>query len=201
MHCVIRLYHRHRHRHHPFIRHHFTWHYQSLNNKRLFFACPRVDCFLQDLHFFFTYRIVRYRTAAILVSYGECKLGESNKSIEEVGVGARGTKMARLQSCTIFPPASEFCAQHRGPNIGLAGCGMEYKIEAGCGIREILRMGYGMKKAWRDRDALISLGRDSFEIYGRISIKILKVVGWRDEAKTSDGMRVVKCLFWTFNVG
>ena len=43
---------------------------------------------------------------------------------------------------------------------------MGLKIEAGCGIREIMRAGYGMKIAWRDRDALISIGgmRYSFEI-------------------------------------
>ena len=42
---------------------------------------------------------------------------------------------------------------------------MEHKIKAVCGIREILRVGYGMKIAWRDWDALISIGgmRDSFE--------------------------------------
>ena len=56
----------------------------------------------------------------------------------------------------------------RGSNILLAGCGMGHKVEAGCGIREISRVGYGMKIAWRDRDALISIGgiRDSFEIDG-----------------------------------
>ena len=47
-------------------------------------------------------------------------------------------------------------------------CGMGHKIEAGCGIREILRAGYGMKISWRDRDALISIDgmRDSFKIVG-----------------------------------
>ena len=45
-----------------------------------------------------------------------------------------------------------------------------HKIETGCGIREILRAGYGMKISWRDRDALISIGgmRDSFQIVGRM---------------------------------
>ena len=45
---------------------------------------------------------------------------------------------------------------------------MGNKIEAGCGIREILRLGYGMKISWRDRDAHISIGgiRDSSEIVG-----------------------------------
>ena len=49
-------------------------------------------------------------------------------------------------------------------NIGLAGCGMGHKIEAGCWIREILRAGYGTAISWRDRDALILIGgmRDSF---------------------------------------
>ena len=39
---------------------------------------------------------------------------------------------------------------------------MGHKIEAGCEIRGR----YGLKLAWRDRDALISIGRmrDSFEI-------------------------------------
>ena len=48
----------------------------------------------------------------------------------------------------------------------LAGCGTGHKVEAGCGIREIMRAGYGMKIAWRDWDVLISIGgmRDSFEI-------------------------------------
>ena len=45
---------------------------------------------------------------------------------------------------------------------------MGLKIEAGCGIREILRATYGMKIGWRDRDALISRSidgmRDGFEI-------------------------------------
>ena len=45
----------------------------------------------------------------------------------------------------------------RGSNIGLAGCGMGHKIEAGCGILEIFTPGYGMKISWRDRDALISI--------------------------------------------
>ena len=55
-----------------------------------------------------------------------------------------------------------------GSSIGLAGCGMGHKIEAGCGIWEILGAGYGMKITWWDRDALISIGgmRDSFEIVG-----------------------------------
>ena len=50
--------------------------------------------------------------------------------------------------------------------MGLAGCRMGLKIEAECGIREILRAGHGLKMTWRDRDALISIGgmRDSFEI-------------------------------------
>ena len=69
----------------------------------------------------------------------------------------------------------------------------------------------------RDPDALISIGgmRDSFKIvggildenasdllkmeHGGIGIKILKVVGWRDEAKTSVGMRDLKSLFWTLH--
>ena len=38
----------------------------------------------------------------------------------------------------------------------------------GCGIREVLRAGYGLKISGRDRDKLISIGgmRDSFEIVG-----------------------------------
>ena len=81
-----------------------------------------------------------------------------------------------------------------------------HTIETGCGIREILRAGYGMNISWRDRDALISISgmRDSFEnvggmrdstesdllkIQGGIGKKILKVAGWRDEAITSGGMR------------
>ena len=50
----------------------------------------------------------------------------------------------------------------------MAGCGTGHKVEAGCRIREISRVGYGMKIAWRDRDALISIGgiQDSFEIDG-----------------------------------
>ena len=45
---------------------------------------------------------------------------------------------------------------------------MGLKVEAGCGIRKILRAGYGMKIACRDGDALISIGgmQDSFEIDG-----------------------------------
>ena len=35
---------------------------------------------------------------------------------------------------------------------------MRHKIEAGFGIREILRAGYGKKISQRDRDALISIG-------------------------------------------
>ena len=40
-----------------------------------------------------------------------------------------------------------------------------HKIEAGYGIGEILRAGYGKKISWRGRNALISIGgmRDSFE--------------------------------------
>ena len=45
---------------------------------------------------------------------------------------------------------------------------MGHKIEAGCGIRETLSTGCGMKISWRDRDVFISIGRirDSFEIVG-----------------------------------
>ena len=47
---------------------------------------------------------------------------------------------------------------------------MGHKIEAGCGIREIVRAGYGMKISWRDRDALISIKgvRDSCKIVGGV---------------------------------
>ena len=47
---------------------------------------------------------------------------------------------------------------------------MEHKIKAECGIREILRAGYGMKISWRDRDTLSSIGgmRDSYEIVGGV---------------------------------
>ena len=38
-----------------------------------------------------------------------------------------------------------------------AGWGI--KVEAGFGIREMLRAGYGMKISWQGRDALISIGR------------------------------------------
>ena len=48
--------------------------------------------------------------------------------------------------------------QHRFGGMRDEGCGMGHKIEAGCGIREILRPGYGMEKSWRDRDAFISTG-------------------------------------------
>ena len=43
---------------------------------------------------------------------------------------------------------------------------MGHKMKAGCGIREILRPGYGMKISWRVRDAFISIGgmQDSSEI-------------------------------------
>ena len=70
---------------------------------------------------------------------------------------------------------------------------MGHKIIAGCGIREILRTGCGMKMSWRDRDALISTGgmwysfeidsgmRD-FKASDPIGIKILKVAGWRVES-------------------
>ena len=63
---------------------------------------------------------------------------------------------------------SGFRPAHRGYNIGLAGCGMGHKIDAGCGIREILRAEEGMKIPWRDRDALIFIAGmwDSFEILG-----------------------------------
>ena len=33
-----------------------------------------------------------------------------------------------------------------------------HKIEAGCGIREMLKAGYGMKISWRDRDVLTLIG-------------------------------------------
>ena len=48
---------------------------------------------------------------------------------------------------------------NRGSNIGLAAY-------ARFGIRKILRAGYGVKIAWRDWDALSSIGgmRGSFEI-------------------------------------
>ena len=47
---------------------------------------------------------------------------------------------------------------------------MGLKIDAGYGIRKTLRVGYGMKISWRDRDALISTGgmRESFEIVGGV---------------------------------
>ena len=55
-----------------------------------------------------------------------------------------------------------------GSNTGLAVFGIGCKIKAGCGIRGILRAGYGMKISWRDRHALISIGGmgDSSEIVG-----------------------------------
>ena len=61
-----------------------------------------------------------------------------------------------------------FVCGWRESNLGLAGCGIGLKIEAGSGIREILRPGYGMKISWRDRDALISIDgmRDDSEIVG-----------------------------------
>ena len=75
-------------------------------------------------------------------------------------------------------------------------------------MREISKEGYGKRISWRDWDALISIGgmRDSLEIDSRttdllnltrrgIEIKILKVAGWRDEAKTSGGMRDLKRIF------
>ena len=45
---------------------------------------------------------------------------------------------------------------------------MGLNIKVGCGIREILRVGYRMKIAWWDQDALISIGgmQVSFEIDG-----------------------------------
>ena len=47
---------------------------------------------------------------------------------------------------------------------------MGHKIEAGCGIWEILRAGYGMKISWWDRDGLVSIDGmwDSFEIVGGV---------------------------------
>ena len=42
----------------------------------------------------------------------------------------------------------------RGSNIGSAGCRMRLKIEAGSGIREILKARCGMKIGRRDRDML-----------------------------------------------
>ena len=35
---------------------------------------------------------------------------------------------------------------------------MGHKIDAGCGIREMLKAGYGMKISWRDRDVLTLIG-------------------------------------------
>ena len=35
---------------------------------------------------------------------------------------------------------------------------MGRKIEAGCGIREMLKAGYGMKISWRARDVLTLIG-------------------------------------------
>ena len=60
--------------------------------------------------------------------------------------------------------------QHRFGGIRDTG----HKIEVGFGIREILRAGYGMKIAWRDRDALISIGemRDSFEFDSRFQQQV-----------------------------
>ena len=96
--------------------------------------------------------------------------------------------------------------QHRFARMG-------HKFETGCGIREILRTDMGWKY-------LGAIGMRSFQLVGcgivlkirywradagfkqqmtfwiRI-IKILKVAGWRDEAKTSGGMRDLKCLFLT----
>ena len=56
----------------------------------------------------------------------------------------------------------------RVQRIGLAGCEIGQKIEAGSGIRKIMRAGYGMKISWRDRDVLSSISgmRDSFKIDG-----------------------------------
>ena len=94
--------------------------------------------------------------------------------------------------------------------------GHKKKMGTGCGIREILWAGYAMKISWRDRDALIRqlvgcgivlkllagcgilTTSDLMKIQqGEIGIKILKVAGCRDKAKTSGGMRDLKTLFWT----
>ena len=49
----------------------------------------------------------------------------------------------KCQCKTLKSPKSEFIqtgnTYMRRSNIGLAGCGMGHKIEAGCGIREISR--------------------------------------------------------------
>ena len=63
-----------------------------------------------------------------------------------------------------------------------------------------------MTISWRDWEALISIGwmRDSLEIDSGMQDlkrwdrdKILKVVEWQNEAKTSGRMRDLKSLFWT----
>ena len=65
----------------------------------------------------------------------------------------------------------QLARENRGYNIGLAGCGMGHKIE-GCGIREIMRVGYGII-SWWDRDALISVGGmwDSFDSWRNAGFK------------------------------
>ena len=40
----------------------------------------------------------------------------------------------------------------RGPNIGLAGCGIRVKIKAGYGMTEILWQGCGIKTFRRERE-------------------------------------------------
>ena len=62
--------------------------------------------------------------------------------------------------------------------------GVQIRCQAGCGIREIFRAGYGMKIFWRDRNVLISIDgmRDSFEID----------IGMRDFSTISDLLKIYK---------
>ena len=53
---------------------------------------------------------------------------------------------------------ANYGSHYGGSNIGWAGYGMRLKIEAGCGKREILNVGCGMKTERRDRDMLRSVG-------------------------------------------
>ena len=47
--------------------------------------------------------------------------------------------MVQLNSLqSAFYPQSAFCPGPRGSNLGLAGCGVRVKMEAGCGMTEIL---------------------------------------------------------------
>lgn len=76
--------------------------------------------------------------------------------------------------------------------MGLAECGKRLKMQAGCGMTEILMAGLGIKLLRRERDLLIlTCGmRDSFKVDGGMRVEKQKITGYGCYTETCDSKQV-----------